>query len=1011
MWLFWAPSGRKNLTAFTFGNRDLYVEDLSGALWADIGLIFGYGLVLGSCAFTVRVWAVSNIGRWLGQFLVPVVALAVVSDLIENVLLAATRDFESTSPGVAVTAGAATVKWSSFLVAMIGVIAASIVLVQVAVSIAQARRKRVTRPIGPQSPTNEFKDAEGSDIGTQQAQGANQNAEGAREPTKVGFEEWWVGALAAPASPVPKWTSTADPYASDQNQSAWRKAYSVPGTQTVDDKVVTAVCLSGGGVRSACIAMGALQVFSEQDASSQHTEGPPSTSGTAEPQPDGQTLGSDGSPAHGGSDAIGAAPRILDRLDYVLSVSGGGYTAGARLLAVQPDPTREKPPKDLLVSERFGEASAEFDHFRRHSSYIADSVRSLMLALGFVLKNLLASMVIFLWLPVAAGYAAGYILATFPLAAFIPVDGVNESANRGAVWALTTFLLFAIVTTAVALVVESTRTDEGAEKCRLNILGASQKCIAFALLVGAFSVLIPGMMWAVSSLDISSTNAASAAGGVLGLQYSVAILTMVWARKARVPVQLVVNPSWRDKLPRGVVQLLLVSLTLAVLLLMWLVVFASVATDVYADRAEQPEPNPAVGALQPNPLLWLGIAIVIILVAVSCFADVTSLSLHPFYRWRLARTFAVRAEQDEFKHWTAHRYRDEEATWLHDYGKVPGGKGPKFVFCAAAAVSGEAKPAPGLNAVSFVLGADYIGGPELGWLNTEAVWNAASPRIQRDLTVQAAVAISGAAFASAMGRANKGYQTLLAASGARLGTWLPNPAFVKELQTRTAKPVLRALPIVRGFTYFYRELLGINSSSGRLVQVTDGGHYENLALVEALRRRCRLIYCIDGGGDTPPLLAGLADAIRLAKSELGVEIELEHEGPYGVQKLSPGSGDLFAENHAFFSLNRRLTAGTVTRAKIKYPPAAGFDEGNSEGRLIFAKAALTQRCPHWLLTYAAANEVFPHDSTSDQWFDEGQFTAYTELGRIMARDAIAAEKAPSPKTKAVTRAITTANRP
>jgi hypothetical protein len=44
-------------------------------------------------------------------------------------------------------------------------------------------------------------------------------------------------------------------------------------------------------------------------------------------------------------------------------------------------------------------------------------------------------------------------------------------------------------------------------------------------------------------------------------------------------------------------------------------------------------------------------------------------------------------------------------------------------------------------------------------------------------------------------------------------------------------------------------------------------------------------------------------------------------------------------------------------------------------------------CPQWVLTYAASNDVFPHDPTSDQWFNEGQFAAYTALRRIMAKQA------------------------
>jgi len=41
--------------------------------------------------------------------------------------------------------------------------------------------------------------------------------------------------------------------------------------------------------------------------------------------------------------------------------------------------------------------------------------------------------------------------------------------------------------------------------------------------------------------------------------------------------------------------------------------------------------------------------------------------------------------------------------------------------------------------------------------------------------------------------------------------------------------------------------------------------------------------------------------------------------------------------------------------------------------------------PYELLSYAAQHPVFPHDSTGDQWFDDGQFTAYTQLGRELGK--------------------------
>jgi hypothetical protein len=334
---------------------------------------------------------------------------------------------------------------------------------------------------------------------------------------------------------------------------------------------------------------------------------------------------------------------------------------------------------------------------------------------------------------------------------------------------------------------------------------------------------------------------------------------------------------------------------------------------------------------------------------------------------------------------------------LRDFGSVPAG-GPKFIFAAAATISGKDKPAPGLNAVSYVISHDYIGGPELGWLQAPKLDQEAPPRIKRDLTVLTAVAASGAAFASAMGRHQKGFEKLLAVSGARLGTWLPNPNFVANLAGSekgtcidpkdNRRPWPKSLPTIRGAGYYYRELIGLNYPDARLVQVTDGGHYENLGLVEALRRRSRLIFCIDGGGDTPPLASGLADAMRLAEYELGVTIDFNYFAKFRLEEVTPGSGDKFETTNAFYSLNGRLAKRTFAVGLITYPSAApdlGEGPHEREGILIFSKAVLCKEFPQWLLTYAASGDVFPHDPTSDQWFNEGQFAAYTQLGRIMGQ--------------------------
>jgi hypothetical protein len=697
-----------------------------------------------------------------------------------------------------------------------------------------------------------------------------------------------------------------------------------------------------------------------------------------------------------------AAPKLIDAVDYVISVSGGGYTAGARLLAVHDGETP-------LVSQRFAEGSPEFDHFRRHSSYIADSPGELLLALTGVLKNLIASMAILFTLPAVLGAVLGYLLSrsVFSFAVIVPVPDQKLDHSRpllcltghSASWyAVAAFALLAVLFTSAAMLVEFVSWKSWSEWLKLRLQSLALGSAVFAVLVLAVVVGLPALMrlcwWLGERTPGNQGGAAAAVSGLVGLNYLAAIAAMVWKDRDRLSKEATKLSSLKRLLPPGVVALILVMATLAVLLVAWLITLGCFATSVFQHATADGKENTFFQ--MPFSSWWLPGLLLLTMLWMSS-VDVASISLNPFYRYRLGQAFAVRRVKHG-EHWHAKAYDRNKFTWFNEFGTVPAG-GPSFVFAAAATIAGKDKPAPGLNAVSYVLSHDYIGGPDLGWLETPGLFRQSPPRIKRDLTVLTAVAVSGAAFASAMGRHQKGFEKLLAISGARLGTWLPNPKFVANLAGAeydecldpddNKRPWPRSLPAVRGAGYYYRELLGFNYSDGRLVQVTDGGHYENLGLVEALRRRSRLIFCVDGGGDTPPLASGLADALRLAEYELGVTITFDDFPGYALRDLTPGSGEPFKKGDAFDSLNDRLAKRTVAIGLITYPAASGLTEGEERrGVLIFAKAVLCRDFPEWLLTYAAANGVFPHDPTSDQWFNEGQFAAYTEMGRIMGRQAL-----------------------
>lgn len=880
----------------------------------DWWVIAGYALVFGTCCAAYGLLAFSEAGKKLAPLLWSALGVAIAADVVENVLVLYALDHQNPRLWVSV---AATIKWSALLVAAFAVPLAALGSIRLAKSYwSKWRTSRRIRRLG-------------------------------------GKSSWCAWVLAD----VPPQTSE-----SDENQRSWQDAYAVP--EVDPQRPTTALCLSGGGVRSACVAMGAMQTFS----------------GTGDLE-----------------------KPLLDDFDYVISVSGGGYSAGARLLAVQPANTNGTSHGDthpvLRLSHRYAPGSAEFDHLRRRSSYIADSVAKLIRALAEVIKNLLASLIILFSLAVLIGWAAGWFYAKIPLAADVPDQEpatgtlLSLSAHRAASWVSVALLIgIALLIAALALIVEWASTAEVFTRWRDKLNSAAKAVVLFALVTLTLTVALPGVMYlsspVVPELD-EKPSAIGAIGGVAAVTLVQLIATVVSMVRGKVGGSAEQGaPWWKKLLPPAVVQLVITLGTLTVLLFAWLVALGITGAWVFDDVTRG---GNSVSSVTHWKWYWAGI---IAVTAFLYFCDVTSLSLHPFYRTRLARAFSVRRINGK-----AEPYDKCESSWLDEYGRTPTNK-PKFIFAAAAAVSGAKKPGPGQNAVSFVLGADFIGGPALGWLRTGKLRSISPARIRRDLTVQAAVATSGAAFASTMGRQSKGLQTLFAASGARLGTWLPNPTFVRNAFVNEGdKSFPKALPSVRGAGYFYRELLGINKSDAALVQVTDGGHYENLGLVEALRRRCRLIYCIDGGGDTPPLLSGLADAIRLAENELGVIITpnplpdpeqgyVNSGVRFSAAELAPGSAEPYPPAHPFECLNDRLTAGAVIRAAIHYPAASGVGTDNT-GVLIFAKATLWKGLPEWVLTHAASkgNENFPHDSTGNQWFNEAQFSAYIEVGRCIAKEA------------------------
>ena len=153
--------------------------------------------------------------------------------------------------------------------------------------------------------------------------------------------------------------------------------------------------------------------------------------------------------------------------------------------------------------------------------------------------------------------------------------------------------------------------------------------------------------------------------------------------------------------------------------------------------------------------------------------------------------------------------------------------------------------------------------------------------------------------------------------------------------------------------------------------VADGGQWENLGLVELLRRRCQTIVCVDASGDTPGSFRTLLQAIDLAATELG-----------GQARIEVDLSDLRPKPEA-------LPKTAVACWPIVYADRA------APGRLRYAKAQVQRADADLeLQRFAKSDRKFPQYSTAKQNLTDAQFHALVWLGSQAARSLSALYREP-----------------
>jgi hypothetical protein len=365
-----------------------------------------------------------------------------------------------------------------------------------------------------------------------------------------------------------------------------------------------------------------------------------------------------------------------------------------------------------------------------------------------------------------------------------------------------------------------------------------------------------------------------------------------------------------------------------------------------------------------------------VILLTGLFVNLNYFSLGRMYRDRLAETFLPNCDAVKTNQWQP--ATESDGTKL---AEVNGDdqQGPYHLINTNVILTdAKASKFRGRGGDNFILSPIACGSNATrGWVTTDDF-------DRGNMTLATAMAISGAAANPHTGPAGGGLTRSKAVSflmfllGVRLGYYVANPhrevSDARRGITRMFKP---------NYYYpgIYQGLLGsgFDTSAGYL-ELSDGGHFENLGLYELVRRRVDLIIVSDGGADPAFSFQDLANAVEKVRVDFGVIIKFD-DGDYDLTHLMPGSaGDgLFVERYA-------LAARGFAIGQIYYD-----GENGQVGTLLYVKTTMTKDLPADIYGYKDAHQSFPDQSTADQFFDEIQFEAYRELGyrigKTMLQDA------------------------
>jgi len=226
---------------------------------------------------------------------------------------------------------------------------------------------------------------------------------------------------------------------------------------------------------------------------------------------------------------------------------------------------------------------------------------------------------------------------------------------------------------------------------------------------------------------------------------------------------------------------------------------------------------------------------------------------------------------------------------------------------------------------------------------------------ENGITLGTAITISGAAANPSAGyHSSPLVSFLMTLFNVRLGCWLGNT-------NEHGQAVYCCSGPRHAWMSLFADLLGFTDRNHAYVSLSDGGHFENLAVYEMVLRRCRLIVVSDAGQDPAHSFEDLANLVRKVRIDFGIPIDFER--PIRILPANEAGPGLVC------------AIGEIGYDRV--------DPGAPPGQLLYLKPTLRAGgapVPYDVYGYSKASALFPHEPTTDQWFTEAQFESYRALG-------------------------------